>query len=202
MEILGRRVEVVQYGDWPLITAYVRLKEGDCIKKRKGSYQCFGNCDNSLVIARFIEKKPFSIKALAPQDLRVDPNVHALAKIKTLEGLESISRKPGYKLIEQNKHKTLYFNNKFVADYTPCGMSMEKELFGREAKPTLALLTERISELYTLAEKKSFEEALLDERVVNASLFDPVMFQIMSTRFGKAGEDLVLKLRVKKSERN
>lgn len=202
MEILGRKVEAVQYGDWPLVTAYVRLKGGDCIKERKDSYRCLDTCENSLVIVRFIENKPFSVKALVIEELEVNSSLYSLRKIRNLDDLNSISKKPGYVLRDQGKHKILFFNNKPVVAYTPCGIARKKELFSKEVKLTIASLTERVSEIYSLSESRPFEEAVLDDRAVNNKLFDPVVLQAMSAVFGKAGADLVERLRLKKVERN
>ncbi len=201
MEILGRKIDAVQYENMPLITAYVRLKEGDCIKERKESYQCLNNCEKSLVIARFIDDKPFSVKALVPQELNKNSSLRALSKIRTLEGLESISKDPGYKLTNQNKLSILYFNNTLVATYIPCGMTTKKELFSKEVKLTIASLIERINEVCSLAESKPLE-AVLDDKALTTTIFNPAILQIMQATFGKAGADLVQKLRLKKVERN
>jgi hypothetical protein len=193
MQILGRDVTAIQYGNTPVMTAYVHGKAGDCRKETSSLYKCMDNCEGSLVIARFADSQPISIKALVPEEITIHPQL-ADVITPTLFGLEVAAEKPGYSFRDYNQGKVLYLHNQEVATYNPCGFSNQQELWSTEVTQTVAQLTERVYEVKAIAEQKPLE-ALLQDKALAAQLDNPVLLSGMAMAFGLEGAELVQKIK-------
>ncbi len=201
MEIFGRTVEAINYGDTTLVTVYVRLKPGDCRREQEPSYTCIDNCGGSLVIARFLEKHPISIKALAPEELSVSHQIPGLANISGLEGLERMADKKGYSLRSHGKGKVLYLHGEPVAVYNPCGFSMKEQLWSPEVQQTTSELVLRVNEVYAIAENKPIEDIVEDKALAN-QLRNPLLRQLIQQMVGDEGTRLVDMLSEMQAQRN
>jgi len=201
MEILGRTVEVVQYKPMPLITAYVNQLPTDCRRNSEPNYQCIGNCDGKLVVARFQERTPISIKALVPVELSLHPAIQELKGIKDLAGLETIAQQPRYELRNEKKGKSLYFDGQLVAAYNPCGMDINLILFSQEIQEIIRQLKIRVDELYKIAKTIPFENVVEDPAIAR-QLSNPLLEHMMSVLGGQEGTRLVQKLRNAQAKNN
>ena len=199
MEILGRTVEAVRYEGAPLVNAYVNQKPGDCIKQSEPAYQCMGNCEGKIIIARFQDKQPLSIKALVPTELSVHPQMPALRDIKDLPDLEAVANQPGYELKAVNKGKALYYNSQQVAVYNPCGFTTDSSLFSGDVRATVVELVNRVDELYEIAKTVPLGEVLNDVALKH-HLNDPRMLQMALALGGPDAAKLVEQLRKMQKE--
>ena len=199
MQILGRTVEAVLYEGSALVNAYVNQKPGDCIRNSNPGYQCIDNCEGKLVIARFQDKKPISIKALVPKELRVHPQMPELKDVKDLSDLELMAKKSNYELKEVNKGKVLYYGNQQVAIYNPCGFSTDPGLFYGDVKDTVNELVKRVDEVYEIAKTVPLSE-VLNDGALKAKLNDPRMLPIIAALGGPEAAKLLMHLRQMQKE--
>lgn len=199
MEIFGRNVDAVRYHylNDPLVNVYVRQNPGDCKKERVPSYKCIGDCDKSLVVVRFVDKHPFSVKALVPQELGLHKDVCDLRNVKDLSGLEAVARKEGYLLRDVKHGKVLYLHGKQVGYYNPCGLTINEKLFSPEINSTIKTLVERVDEVYLIATTLPFD-AILEDHAVFKHIDNPVLLAKIEASFGIAGVELVRFLQSKK----
>jgi len=201
MEILGRTVEAIKYQGIPLVNVYVNRKSGDCQRETNPNYVCIDNCEGKLVIARFIQKQPLSVKALVPKELQILPQFISAIASQDLRGLELMAAQRGYELRNVNKGKVLYFNEQPVASYTPCGFAMDQKLWNSEVAQTVAELVERVDEVYQIAQDRPLE-FILDDKALATQLSNPVLLSTMATICGSEGIKLVRLIRSMKAERN
>ncbi|MBW3014375.1 hypothetical protein KY335_03990 [Candidatus Woesearchaeota archaeon] len=203
MEIRGRTVEAVRYGGKPLYTVHVRQKEGDCRRKQEPEYKCMDNCEGSLIVARLLEDKIVSIKALVPDEVKItiwSPDTQGITTLEDMEALvESIS---GYRLVEAaNKSKVLYFADIIVGYYNPCGFaSNDLNLYGDEINHTMNQFVKRIKEVHAIAKDVPME-ALVQDKAIAHGLNNPIL-EIFMKSLGKEGEKILRFLRQKKNEQN
>ncbi len=201
MQILGRNVEVIRYEGSPVITAYVRQLLNDCRRNGEPEYQCMQNCENSLVIARFDNKQPLSIKAVVPQEMEVNPSIVALRDVKDLPGLEAIAKEGGYELKNVNLGKMLYLYGTPVGVYNPCGMARNPKLFSEEVNKTIKELIDRVDELYEIAVDKPLD-VVLDDLAVSSQISNPLLEQVVAQMLGSEGVKLLSQLRQAQAGRN
>ena len=199
MEILGRTVEAVTYEGTDVVNAYVNQKSGDCRRKSEPSYKCFDNCEGKLVIARFQDKKPMSIKGLIPEELSVHPQMPSLKDVKDLPDLEEMATKIGYELRDSNKGKVLYFSGEEVAFYNPCGFTTNSRLFQGDVKDTVIELVERVDEVYQIATTVPMAE-VLNDAALKSRLNDPRLLQMAQALGGPGAVKLVEQLRKMQQE--
>lgn len=201
MEILGRKVDAVTYSNSEIYTAYVRLKEGDCEREKAPHYQCIDNCDGSFIVARYFRDQAFSLKCLAPVELRVHPQVPALKDVNDLEGLQRVAEIHGYSLEPVRKGAILYFQGQPVATYNPCGLTNQEDLFSDEQHSTIVRLQERLSEVREIAERKPLE-SIIDDPAMAAILMNPNVGRVISILFGDEGDKIMAQLRAMQTRRN
>jgi hypothetical protein len=203
MEIRGRTVEAVQYGGKQIYTVHVKQKEGDCRRKQEPDYKCFDNCEDSLIVARFMEAIPISVKAIAPEEVKIGVWSPDLAGISDLAGMEALVKKiSGYRLVDgrNRKSKILYFADIQVGHYNPCGFTTDINLFGEEIHHTMNELVTRIKEVHSIAKDVPMEALVLDKSIAN-TINDPAVDQLAGL-LGEDLEELIQFLRQKKNEQN
>lgn len=186
MEIRGRKVEAVTYENLPIVNAYVRLNEGDCRRKREPSYVCWDTCESSLVMARFAERQPISIKALLMEKLQVHPGL--AGGISCVEDFAKFEDKGylGYACLEKGAGKVLLHQAQIVAAYNPCGFTNDLRNCGEEVSLAVTELVERVDEVYNIAETLPLAK-ILDDRALASQIDNPAIMMLMKAVFGEEG---------------
>jgi hypothetical protein len=201
MHILGRQVEAVQYGNGSFVTASVKQSKDDCRRNLEPYYQCMDNCDGNLVTVRFLEKKTFSIRALMVDGVGINADHKEISWVCSVDDLEKLAQQDGYKLVDEDNIKHLYYQGQSVAFYSPCSSGRDYSWFSEDTRLTINELEARVDEVYQIAEKKPLEDMIKDP-IMARCLLNPYFASLIAEIVGPEAAELATRLRNLKIQTN
>ncbi len=154
MDIIGRKVEAVKYGDNSGVSVYVHQKPGDCQGWGDQDCECNDMCAGMYAVVRFF---PGEILAtgLVPKNFRCK-NIPALEGVCDLSDLEEIAQEPGWELRDDPYGTFLYCQDEPVAGELNCGVYDLENLFSEGVKETITRVKELKAELTSQPRKEEF----------------------------------------------
>lgn len=156
MNIFGRCVESVKYGDKSGVRVYVHQKLSDCKHMQDSSYQCENMCAGKYVVVRFFPDGRIFATGLVPKRIFCEKEYPKLGNIHDLPDLEEIAKKEAWELKDMGEGTLLYHNGKPVAGYLNCGLYDMEKLLSKEVRETIAIIKEKAEQLKSQARNESF----------------------------------------------
>ena len=190
MNVLGYELDIVRYGESPVLSVYVPLGPGDCLRQKDPSYECIHNCDGKLAVVRFVGDEVVSMKAIAREEFRVDDAVAEQHAVRNLDDLKRVGALDGYSIQDENKAQVLYRGEQEVGIYVPCGVRREQELWTDPALTMIVELSAMTETLFRNARDVGVSGILSDPAVMRG-INNPLLEQLMGQEAGEGGLDFL-----------